>query len=301
MSIEERSGRIERIGRGTHNRWLYNIMNSTQLESEYGDCPVCGKENIEFKIWKLGDGSIKRLKYCPDCIAVGRKQIEQQEESARKLAVAAKRRELRENCGIPYKFMNEQFETFEQPRQQKAYFKCYEYADGFPLTNSRGYNSLVLFSANSWGTGKTHLACSIAHHILNRWDGENVPCPVYYTSEYDIFATIQETFNYSFEEKRYRESETDIIRRLTYAPLLIIDDMGKEKRSDPKFVQRTLFKIIDGRYNESRPIVITANLSPAQLKNYLGAGGGDEASFERLWEMTGGEFFNMEGDSYRRK
>ena len=83
--------------------------------------------------------------------------------------------------------------------------------------------------------------------------------------------------------------------------MLIIDDVGKEKRNDPKFVQRTLFKIIDGRYKGARPVVITANLNPTQLKRYLGAGGEDEASFDRLWGMTNGEFFNIEGESYRRK
>jgi len=306
MTTEERGGKIERIGRGTLSKGLYNIMSSTQLESEYGTCPDCGRENIEFKRWSLGDGSIKKIGNCPDCQKKVEKQLEQQKEVERGLAIAKKRREWRESCNIPPKFMKEQFDTFEQGRQQQAYDKCYEYADNFPRTNSRGYHSLVLFSYKSWGTGKTHLTCSIAHHIINRWDREETSYPVYCISEYDIFASIQETFNYSIEEKYCRESEADIIRRLISVPLLIIDDVGKEKRSDKKpdakfFVQRTLFKIIDGRYKAERPIVITANLSPTQLKNYLGAGGVDDASFDRLWEMTKGEFFNMEGESYRRR
>jgi len=296
--MEERSGNLEHI---SHSKGLYNILHSTKLESEYGDCPDCGRENIEFKIWRLGDGSIKKHKDCPDCQKESEQRIAQQEKIAMQPVIAQKRRKWRETCGIPFKFMNEQFDTFEQKRQQEAYGKCYGYADGFPLIDSRRYESLVLFSDSSWGVGKTHLACSIAHHILNRWDGEEIACPVYVISEYDIFAQIQETFGLSFEEKKYRESEADIIRRLISIPLLIIDDVGKEKRNDPKFVQRTLFKIIDGRYKGARPVVITANLNPTQLKRYLGAGGEDEASFDRLWGMTNGEFFNIEGESYRRK
>ena len=299
--IEERSGRIERIRRGTRDRWLYNIMNSTQLESEYGDCPDCGRENIEFKIWKLGDGSIKRLKYCPDCTAKSQQKIKEQEESARKLAVAAKRREWRENCGIPMKFMNEQFDTFDKSRQKDKYELCLEYADSYPLMDSRKYPSLVLYSESSWGVGKTHLACSIGHHILNRWDGENIGRPVLFISEPDLYLRIQATYNYSTEERHYRESETDIINQLTSVPLLIMDDLGKRKTHDPRFVQRIMFAVIDGRYKDMRPMVLTANLSPQKLAFYLGGGEGDEASFDRLLEMCGGAFVRIEGESFRRE
>ena len=64
-------------------------------------------------------------------------------------------------------------------------------------------------------------------------------------------------------------------------------------------MQRVLFSIIDGRYKAMRPMVVTANLSPEGLKLYLG-GGGDEASFDRLWEMVKGKFIKIEGESYRR-
>ncbi len=301
MTMEERSGKIEHIGRGTHSKGLYNLLHSVQLESEYGDCPDCGRENIEFKRWRLGDGSIKKLKYCPDCKEKLDKQLAQQEEAARQLEIATKRREWRAACGIPHKFMTEQFDTFDKSRQPDKYDLCLKYADSYPLGDSRKYPSLVLYSEQSWGVGKTHLVCSIAHQILNRWDGENIGRPVLFISEPDLYLRIQATYNYSPEERHYRESETDIINQLTRVPLLIMDDVGKRRTHDPRFVQRVMFSIIDGRYKDMRPMVLTANLSPNQLATYLGGGQVDEASFDRLMEMCGGEFIRIEGESYRRK
>jgi len=299
--MEERGRGLKRIGQGDWRRWLYNIMNSTKLESEYGDCPDCGRENVEFEIWRLRDGSIKKLKDCPDCKIRIKQKIDQQEEVARKLAIATKRREWRENCGVPHKFMTEQFDTFDKSRQPDKYETCLKYADSYPLLDSRKYPSLVLYSEQSWGVGKTHLACSIAHHILSRWDGENIGQPVLFISEPDLYLRIQATYNYSAEEKHYRESETDIINHLVRVPLLIMDDVGKRRTHDHRFVQRVMFSVIDGRYKDMRPMVLTANLSPQKLAVYLGGGQGDEASFDRLLEMCGGEFINIEGESYRRR
>ena len=301
MTMEERSGSFEHIGQGNYRGGIYNLLHSTKLESEYGDCPVCGRENIEFKIWRLLDGTIRKIKQCPDCQKKYAEDEAAKEEAARKLVIAAKRKEWRENCGIPHKFMTEQFDTFDKSRQPDKYELCLKYAESYPLIDSRGYPSLVLYSEQSWGVGKTHLVCSIAHHILNRWDGEDIGRPVLFISEPDLYLRIQATYNYSPEERYYRESETDIINQLTRVPLLIMDDVGKRRTHDPRFVQRVMFAVIDGRYKDMRPMVMTANLSPQKLAVYLGGGQGDEASFDRLMEMVGGEFIRMEGESFRRR
>ena len=261
----------------------------------------CKKEYEAEIITVLGVRILRGAGYCQDC---ARKLYEEElakEEAARKLGIATGRREWREKCGIPHKFMTEQFGTFDKSRQTDKYKLCLKYADSYPLMDSRGYLSLILYSEESWGIGKTHLVCSIAHHILNRWDGENIGCPVLFISEPDLYLRIQATYNYSQEEKYYRESETDIINQLTRVPLLIMDDVGKRRTHDARFVQRVMFSVIDGRYKNMRPVVLTANLSPQKLAVYLGGGQGDEASFDRLLEMASNQFIRMEGESYRRK
>jgi DNA replication protein DnaC len=123
---------------------------------------------------------------------------------------------------------------------------------------------------------------------------------VLFISEPDIYRRIQSTYNYSPEEGKYRETEQDIVRRLIGARLLILDDLGKERRSDMKFIQRILFAIVDGRYSAKLPMVITTNLSQERLKDYLGGGLGEEATYDRLIEMTGRKFLRMQGESYRK-
>ncbi len=217
------------------------------------------------------------------------------------LEISYTRRKWRHECGIPLKFMSQNFSTFEKKRQPEAYKVCSDYAEKYPVANSQGYHSLLLFSDKSWGVGKTHLACSIGHRILDRWNGEQMSCPVRFISEPEIFTQIQATYSFSSEEKKYRDSESDIINSLIGVRLLIIDDVGKRRVQNMEFVQRVLFAIIDGRYKRERPMVITANLNPAGLKVYLGGGVGDEASWDRLYEMCKGKGQPMEGESYRRQ
>ena len=93
-----------------------------------------------------------------------------------------------------------------------------------------------------------------------------------------------------------RESEDDIIKSIVYADLVVLDDVGKEKRADPRFIQRTIYSIIDGRYKQQLPLILTANLDPNGLKEHL-----ESASFDRVWELTGGKSIRMDGKSFRRK
>ena len=239
----------------------------------------------------LGQG---RCKAC--CQKIWDAEIAREQE-----AISSERRKWRSQCGIPPKFMKEDFLTFEKKRQPEAYKVCAGYAEKYPIANPQGYHSLLLFSNKSWGVGKTHLACSIGHRILDRWNGELMSCPVRFISEPEIFTQIQATYSFSSEEKKYRDSESGIINSLIGVRLLIIDDVGKRRVQNMEFVQRVLFAIIDGRYKRERPMVITANLNPAKLKIYLGGGIGDEASFDRLFEMIGGKAYKIDGESYRRK
>ena len=244
------------------------------------------------------DSDLSRGK-CPSCQAKIAAENAKKEEVARQAKIMAKRKGWRETCGIPLKFRERDFSTFEVDKQPTAYKQTSAYAEGYPFLNPRGYKSLVLMGGN--GTGKTHLVCSIIHRVLDRWQGEEIAKPVYFTTEPDLFRAVQATFNYSYEERGMRETEEDIHNRLSRVPLLVIDDIGKEERQDKRFVQRYLFGVIDGRYKNELPTIFTTNLTPEELEVHLGGIGTNEASFDRLVEMTGGKFIRLKGDSYRRK
>ncbi len=236
---------------------------------------------------------------CPECQVKMQVVIEAQEKEEKDHLTQGKRAEWRRSCGIPEKYSGQGFETWKFGRPgnvDKAYALCLKYADGYPLLTPQGYRTLVLTSPKVWGLGKTHLACGIAHRVLDRWNGEDMRCPVMVITEPDLFGRLRASYN-----SRNSETEDDILKKLTWVPLLILDDIGKEEVADPRFVQRILFKIISGRYNSMLPMVLTANKSVAELREHLGGANQNEASFDRLMEMCQGEFFKVTGETFRRK
>ena len=236
--------------------------------------------------------------YCPECAKQVYTEAQVKEEAGRLAYIARARRHYRDNSGIPPKFISEDFSTFQKGWQDKAFNACWEYAEGFPIDKRPvGYKSLYLWSSSSWGTGKTHLACSILHRVLDRWSGEERGCSrVLFLSEPDLFRRIQATYSFSREESQMRESEDDIIQSILYADLVVLDDVGKEERINKQFIQRTIFSLIDGRYKNNLPLVLTANLSPSGLKEHL-----ESASFDRIYEMIERKHIRMDGKSYRRR
>jgi hypothetical protein len=291
-------------------------------------CDKCGQE-FEARVWYIYDNVLKQDRIirtispstCPDCVAKGHELA----EAVFLSECAAIRLKWRQSSGIPPKFQNQDFNTFKLEKcgnTAKIAKVCQDYANGYPVSyrdyikaQRKAYPSLVLFSAEDRsgkydlaGVGKTHLACSIGHRLLDRWQGEEMyqdgagkwlcrkTNPVLFVSEYEIYRKIQNTWTYSQEEKQKLDSELDIINQLIYRDLLILDDIGKEPRKDMDFVQRILFAIIDGRYKAMRPIVLTSNKDSDNLAAYLG-----QPSFDRIFEMTGGTLWQVEGKSYRQK
>ncbi|MBA7714970.1 hypothetical protein ES703_124003 [subsurface metagenome] len=266
------------------------------------ECLGCGEEFDSRTFVVFGVRVNFDRGYCPACRDKKMAELVEKEETERLAGIA-------KTLPLGYHYIILQFppplihfysETFESERQPRAYKKCLEYADRFPLLKATGYVSLVLFSPEVWGVGKTHLVCSIAHHILNRWNGEEISCPALFTTEPDLFRRIQATYNILPEERAWHETENAVFNHLIRVPLLILDDIGKDERSDKRFVQRVLFAIIDGRYKLSLPMVLTTNLSLEQLGAHLGGERSNEASYDRLVEMTEGKFVQLKGESYRR-
>lgn len=232
-------------------------------------------------------------------------------DALRRTESHVRRSMFRKSCGIPEKYQRATFDSWERQRPgnvDKVMEACKQYAEAFPMNYLRYraeqgmYPSLVLLSPGLWGVGKTHLACAIANRILDRWDGHKGGCPVMFVSEPDIYHRIQATYNYSPDERNRLPSEQDIIDEMLRVPLLILDDVGKVPRSDPRFIQAKLFAIVNGRYNTQRPIVMTTNKNNRELERYFGES--EQATFDRLWEMCESPkqgFWQMTGESYRRQ
>jgi len=199
------------------------------------------------------------------------------------------------DSGISLRYRDKSFVNFETDKGNKlALDKCQEYVEGFPLARPINYHSLGLFSKGVWGVGKTHLVCAIARRLQERCQFMN---PVLYMTEPDMLRRVRRTYDHRDGE----ETEDEVLRKLVGIPLLIIDDVGKEEIADPRFVQRVWFSIINARYDNLRPVIITANLSPDEISYHLGGNKNNEATFDRLYEMLQGVFYEIKGKSYRRK
>ncbi len=248
---------------------------------------------------------------CPSCVEGKYQEEKNKEKAAQQAEIMGARRKRRSECGIPSLFMNKDFSTFEKGLQDEAYKQCVAYSESFPVDRRPvGYPSLYLWASGKGdkdnpsgnGTGKSHLLYAIAHRILDRWTGENdKSCPrIVCLREQELFRRIQATYSFTQEEKMMRESEDDIIRGIIAADLVVLDDVGKEVRSNKEFVRKVLFAIVNGRYDANLPLIITANLDPDGLKEHLDKPP-TEASFSRFLEMTEGKYIRMDGRSFRRK
>lgn len=260
------------------------------------ECVGCGSPFETYKLLLLG--AVRPVSnLCPSCREKKKLEIEQKEKEAMEAEIQGRKKHWRLTCGIPLRFTNKTFDNFEDKGNNTAKIKqiCRDYADDFPLSRGADYKSLGLFSKGVWGNGKTHLVCAIAHKVIDRWVGAIEP--VAYITEPDMFSRIRGTFNHM----EIGETEQDVYRLLTKIPLLIVDDVGKEEVADPRFVQRVWFSLINGRYDNMLPVVITANLTPDEIAYHLGGSRNNEASFDRLYEMVGGVFWENEGKSYRRE
>jgi DNA replication protein DnaC len=63
-------------------------------------------------------------------------------------------------------------------------------------------------------------------------------------------------------------TEEEVIGEYSNVSLLILDDLGAEKSSE--FTIQSLYLIIDRRYSEIRPTIITSNLSLGQISEKVG-------------------------------
>lgn len=120
------------------------------------------------------------------------------------------------------------------------------YADNFAEHRQNGTGILMW---GGCGTGKTYYAACIANELITKG----------YTVHMTNFATLINRIQGTFDEKQ------DIINDLNRYSLLIIDDLGAERRSE--YMQETVFNIIDARYRAGKPLIITTNLSIDEIKN----------------------------------
>lgn len=103
------------------------------------------------------------------------------------------------------------------------------------------------------GTGKTHIAVSILRELIKKGRSnmlfKNVPM---------LMLELRSTFT-----ENSPVTEADLIARYAGIGYLVLDDLGTEKPTD--YAVTSLYMIIDQRLSQSRPTIITTNLTLQEI------------------------------------
>ncbi len=148
-----------------------------------------------------------------------------------------------------------------------TYYKCFRH-----IESSRN-NSLILCGQS--GAGKTHLGMAICNNLLN-----NLKVGVVYMAYRNAVTRIKQVI--ADKEDYYRE-----IGPYCNSQLLYIDDLLKGRTTDTDL--NILYEIINYRYMNYGPMVISTEKTPEQLIDF------DEAIGGRILEMCRPYIIRLEG------
>ncbi len=128
----------------------------------------------------------------------------------------------------------------------------------------RAFNHAQQFASglNGWlvlqgpyGCGKTHLAAAVANFVVD------LGVPTLFLTVPDLLDNLR--FSYNSTESTFEER----FESIRQTPLLIMDDFGTENATS--WAQEKLFQILNYRYINSLPLLITTNLSFSQLEGRI--------------------------------
>ena len=143
----------------------------------------------------------------------------------------------------------------------------------------------ILFIGDN-GTGKSHLAQSL---ILMACQGE-------YKTHYTTCSELINDLNSGVYEKTLDKR----MRKYINPELLLIDEMGHD-RLELQVIKEAhlLFKVIDQRYKENKPLIFTTNIEEQDWPEFLGDPISTNAILDRIFHHS--VIVRIKGPSYRKR
>ncbi|MFH2102998.1 MAG: ATP-binding protein [Chloroflexota bacterium] len=146
------------------------------------------------------------------------------------------------------------FETFK-PRGRKGLGELQANSLEWAYNHARKYAGQLegwLLIMGGYGCGKTHLAAAISN------DAVRMGVPTLFLTVPDLLDTLR--FAYTAEDTTFEERFTQI----RDATLLVLDDFGTQNAT--AWAQEKLFQILNYRYINRLPLVITTNLALDEIE-----------------------------------
>jgi len=192
---------------------------------------------------------------------------------------------LTQQIGLPGWLAQARFSSFEPrkawPQAMDAWSACVQYAGGIlPGAEIDAQRNWLVLCGN-YGTGKSHLAAAIAFDVaLSGQPARFIP----WVAQLDA---LRDSFG------QRGDVSGRLMRAFTAPYLVAIDDIDKEQATP--WTQRTLYRIINHRYNHNLPLVLTLNhaLESDTVRQIMPPAVFDRV-LERVWRVI-----SFDGPSYR--
>ena len=173
-------------------------------------------------------------------------------EASRQREAEEKAAEFRKQCerlrkdGITDPSYLSQNFTQDDNRNARISDVCRRYVEHWP--EMKADNIGILFYGGV-GTGKSFLACCIANALIDK----------------QVRASVTNFPRILNKLQGFGEDKQEFLDKLSRYDLLVIDDLGVER--DTSYSVEQVFNVIDARSRTGKPLIVTTNLSLADLQN----------------------------------
>ncbi|MTI82527.1 MAG: AAA family ATPase [Firmicutes bacterium] len=174
---------------------------------------------------------------------------------------------------LPLAMQNDTFDNFSftyyskhkmDPIKNISYFQLAEMAYGAAENFVTDFESNPhiegLLFTGPVGSGKTYLACSVVNSLLKRGQA------ALFMVVPDLLDMLKATYNVDRNDISYTEQE--LLETAREVSLLVLDDLGAHNYTE--WTKNKLYSIINYRLNHRLATIITTNISPEDLGEYLG-------------------------------
>ena len=223
-------------------------IQATGEDLGYEVCRYCGKQLPRKRYTLFQKEQIIPVR-C-DCEKARKQELKELRERELELERESKARHWKEHVAMLYeksgmgrRFMARTFESYlaDDDEKRRAVETVKRYVGTFPDREKEGKG---LYIYGGYGSGKTHLAASMTHALIQQ--GISVVCQTFG----DMLLNVRDKMTRGVTEET-------AVQHYIKPRLLVIDDLGKEKCTE--WSMSILYSIINRRYEDMAPVVITTN------------------------------------------